>query len=111
MNRKERRRLRRYGNRQNYLRNRRRWCPVGPPVVMDDPTEEHVKALLMEWIGPRIVLEEVTKELAQRETQTLESKFYQLLSSLGGGEITVADMPVSDLWRHLVYGATVRPPP
>ena len=57
MTRKQQRRERKTKNRENYLLNRRkRRCGV-----MDDPTEEHVKALL---IGlPPVAAEIVTRDL------------------------------------------------
>jgi len=47
------RKLRQTRNRKNHLVNRRHWCLRGGPlVVMDEPTEEHIKALLMLWLEP-----------------------------------------------------------
>ena len=51
--RKQKQRAQRQANRERYLINRRHWCSVGPPVVMEEPTEAHVKGLLMEWLTGR----------------------------------------------------------
>ena len=55
MNRKQKRLARqraRARNRKRYLFNRIRWCRTGGPLaVMEEPTEEHVKALLMKWLS------------------------------------------------------------
>lgn len=76
MNRKERRRLRRYGNRENYLRNRRHWAKAGPPVVMDDPTPEHVQALLTEWLIPKQVVEEVLVGVEKEMVKQMEWRIW-----------------------------------
>lgn len=102
MNRKQKRRLWRHGNRERYLLNRRHWCPVGPPVVMDDPTEAHVKSLLMEWIGPRVILDEVAKEMTSHQAKSMEAHLYSFMATLGEGAV-----PTLDLWRHLVHGTVV----
>jgi len=68
MNRKQRRlerKLRQTRNWENYLLNRRHWCLRGGPlVVMDEPTEEHAKALLMSWLSPRSILTDISKEVS-----------------------------------------------
>jgi hypothetical protein len=102
MNRKQKRRLRKHGNKENYLRNRRHWCPVGPPVVMDDPTEAHAKSLLMEWLGPRVVLDEVAKEMASHQAKSMETQLYDFMAKIAG---PVADVSHGELWRHLIHGA------
>lgn len=107
MNRKQKRRLRKHGNKENYLRNRRHWCPVGPPVVMDDPTEAHAKSLLMEWLGPRVVLDEVAKEMANHQAKNMETQLYDFMAKLAG---PIADAPYEAVWRHLVHGAVVNNP-
>lgn len=104
MNRKDRRRLRRHNNQERYRINRRHWAKVGPPVVMEDPTEAHVKSLLMEWLGPRAVLEEVTKELATRQSNSLEASMWDFLGKLAGRP-SIAEMPKVELWQHLVHAA------
>ena len=97
MNRRHRRRWRKKLNRDNYLRNRRHWAPLGPPVIMDDPTPEHVKALLMEWLGPRTVLYEVENELGRKFTKKLDDK---ILEVLVGKDVTGTS--AADLWCHLM---------
>jgi hypothetical protein len=103
MNRKQRRRWRKHRNKEGHLRNRKHWAPLGPPVVMDDPTPEHVKALLMEWLAPRGVLYEVEKELGQRYVQKLDDK---ILEVLVGKDVTGTS--AADLWCHLMQGITVK---
>lgn len=108
MNRKQKRWARRHKsqqNRENYLRNRRHWAPLGPPVVSEEPTEAHAKALCMEWLVPRQVLYEVEKELSQRYVQKLDDK---ILEVLVGKDVTGTS--AADLWCHVMRGLTVKPP-
>lgn len=103
-NRKQRRWERKHRNREGYLKNRRHWAPLGPPVVMDDPTEAHAKALLVEWLGPRTVLYEVEKELGKNYTQKLDDKILEVLK---GTDFTGAS--VADLWCRVMHGLTIMP--
>lgn len=109
MNRKQKRWLRKHRNRENYLRNRRHWSPVGPVIVMDDPTDEHVKALLMEWISPREILKQVEQELAQHQNAKLQNNAWDFLAQLAGSADLQA-LPAPDLWRHVLRGALVDTP-
>jgi hypothetical protein len=109
MNRKQKRRLRKHANRERYLVNRRRWCPVGPPVVLDEPTEEHVKGLLMLWLGPRAVLDEVAKEVSKVQADSMESQLYDFMAKLAG-PIEIEALPKDELWRHLLHGALTNNP-
>jgi hypothetical protein len=104
MNRKDRRRLRRHNNQERYRIIRRHWAKVGPPVVMEDPSEAHVKDLLMEWLVPRAVLDEVTKELASRQTKSLEASMWGFLNNLAV-QPSIAAMPKVELWQHLVQAS------
>lgn len=38
----------------------------GPKAVMEDPTEEHVKALLMKWVSIQQILKAVEVEMKRR---------------------------------------------
>lgn len=108
MNRRQKRWARRHKsqqNRENYLRNRRHWAPLGPPVVMEEPTEAHTKALLMEWLVPRQVLYEVEKELGQRYVQKLDDV---LLKTLTGMDIASADMATT--FVKVMHGLQIKPP-
>lgn len=107
MNRKQKRRLRRHGNRERYLLNRRNWCPVGPPVVMEEPTEEHIKSLLMDWLGPRVVLDEVQKEVSKQMGQRMETDLYAFMAKLAG---PIEDTPTADLWTHLIHSVVTKSP-
>lgn len=49
---REQQKARRAANREGHLMNRKHWQPCGPVVIEDEPTEDHVKALLMEWVTP-----------------------------------------------------------
>lgn len=90
---KIRRAERRAQNRENYLRNRRRWCHVGPPIVMDDPTEEHAKALLMDWLSPREIVQQVNKAVLQVEPGGT------LFDSV---DRVITDPDLKNIWRTLV---------
>ena len=108
MNRKQKRWARRHKsqqNRENYLRNRRRWAPLGPPVVMDDPTEAHAKALCMEWLAPRQVLYEVEKELGKRYVQKLDDT---ILETLKGMDFSGVDL--ANTWIKVMHGLQVKAP-
>jgi hypothetical protein len=103
MNRKQKRRLRKCRNRENYLRNRRHWSVVGPPVVMDEPTEDHVKALLMEWLGPRTILKDVEARLL---TPRLEMLIHDYMVTLAGS----LDTPRREVWSQLIHGVLASSP-
>lgn len=76
---------------------------------MDEPTEAHVKSLLMEWIGPRVILDEVAKEMSNQQAKSMEAQLYGFLSKLAG-DVPIADIPAQDLWRHFIHGAIVNNP-
>lgn len=98
MSRRHQRRERRVKNKENYYRNRRNWCLRGGPlIVMEEPTEDHVKALLMEWIAPRKILAAVEQELSRPQTARLE-----MLLDNAQYVFDPAAMAVPDLWRRLV---------
>lgn len=98
------RRERRVKNKENYFRNRRNWCLNGGPlIVMDEPTEDHVKALLMSWISPRKILAEVEKELNRPQRLHLAN----VLMESDQYVFDPAVMAFPDLlWRRLVSLAT-----
>ena len=116
MNRKQQRRERKIKNKENYLRNRRNWCLNGGPlVVMDDPSEEHVKALLLGWISLRKVLEQVSKDLSLMQRGRVDKS---VLEAMTGGMGLMFDPEmretIDELWcrmmRHATQGARVDPP-
>ena len=111
MNRRQQRRERRVKNRENYFHNRRHWCLRGDPlVVMDDPTEEHVKALMMEWLSPRKLFEDVNNELAVQMRSQLDKVFRETIG-LSFGEALFPE--ITAMWNRLpkmVTGAVVEPP-
>jgi hypothetical protein len=69
---------------------------------MDDPTEAHAKSLLMDWLGPRAVLDEVSKEMASHQAKSMETQLYDFMAKLAG---PIGELPRDDLWRHLIHGA------
>lgn len=115
MNRKQKRlerRLRKTKNWENYLHNRRHWCLKGGPlVVMDEPTEEHVKALLMSWLAPRRVLDDVANEMSAQMTKRIDQRMEKVLTDLLTQGMTVQDqmhavvdlggLSVSELWTRI----------
>jgi len=105
MNRKQQRRERKLKNRDNYFRNRRNWVmDGGPVVVMDDPTEEHVKALLMVWLAPRRIMADVADTLTTRQQQRMDSAILKALSPVFDPEMReLPDM----LWGRLFQLATM----
>lgn len=114
MNRKQQRRERKMKNRENYFINRRNWCLRGGPlVVMDDPTEEHVKALLMVWIAPQKMLVDLTTEINNKVQERVDSIILKTLLTARTPE-TVVSMEET-LWQALAristLGATVMAPP
>lgn len=76
---------------------------------MEEPTEAHVKSLLMDWIGPRVILDEVAKGMAQHQAKSMEAQLYGFLSKLAG-DVRISDIPAQDLWQHLIHGAVVNNP-
>ncbi len=69
-NRKQRRRERRHPNRsmerileaQGLVKK----MQFGPSAVSDEPTKAHVKALLLEWLWPRMLVAEITKQVTEK---------------------------------------------
>ena len=99
VNRKQKCSFRRRINHQNYLANRSHWCSVGPPIVMELPTEAHVKDLLMEWLVPKVIKEDAIKEiLGEANTRGLIDQFYNFMENLAGRpDILSHNNPSSDL--------------
>ena len=58
------------------MSERRHWCQNGKPlVVMDEPTEEHIKALMMTWVrrDPKhVMLSELTPDKRDAIGQALD---------------------------------------
>jgi len=81
---KQLRRERRTQNRENYLRNRegrkRQWLElIKYRPVRDDPTEEHVKALLMVLRAPRANMADSANELTSRHAKRTDEVHLEAL--------------------------------
>ena len=120
MNRKELRRMRRFKNtaararnRAWTLRNLGHWCNGGgqPLAVMDDPSDEHVQALLLSWLTPRAILEQAGLAIADQYNNRAEQV---LLKVLTNAQCKLPEDLGTSIWSFmtkLAYGAPVPPPP
>ena len=74
------------------MSERRHWCQNGKPlVVMDEPTEEHIKALMMTWVrrDPKhVMLSELTPDkrdaIGHRVGSPIASDMVMLQEQRGG---------------------------
>ena len=126
MNRKQLRRERRINNRAGRLRhrerierNRRIWCnELGEPtLVMDDPSEEHVKALLMRWLAPRSMMTDINAEVHSKMKERVQLRVDSLILQTLTEQMEQYQFPPgwSDSLREMLgrmstFGATVEPP-
>lgn len=74
---------------------------------MEEPTEEHVKSLLMEWLGPRAVLDEVQKEVSTQMGNRMEHDLYSFMAKLAG---PLMEAPKDDIWTHLIHAVVTKSP-
>ncbi len=92
MNRKERRKLRKMRGevaRENYQRNKREWSSrFGPKVVMDEPTEAHIKDLLMKWVAVNNLRKHIQEET---KFHPVRPSYMQIMRMLLGRE-SLADL-------------------
>lgn len=106
------RRLRQQRNRENYLNNRRNWrMDGGPLVVMDDPTEEHAKSLLLDWIRPTKVAAEAEEavSLADLHTRRRDKILCDVLREVF--KVPKEIRPDTEVWSRLLHMATAGPVP
>ena len=78
------RRLRQEANQEGHVRRRCHWAAMGSKVIMEDPTEEHVKALLMEWVKPKPFLKhrwtaELDQDLKAYHSADVEPQLARML--------------------------------
>lgn len=87
MNRTERRKLRKLRNdeaRENYRRNKREWSSrFGPRVVMEEPSEAHVKDLLMKCVAVNNLRDKIQDET---KFHPVRPSFTQIMKMLLGRE-------------------------
>jgi hypothetical protein len=87
MNRKEQRKLRKLRGavaRENYQRNKREWSSrFGPRVVMEEPTEAHVKDLLMKWVAVNNLRDKIQEET---KFHPVRPSYTQIMKMLLGRE-------------------------
>lgn len=74
---------------------------------MEEPTEAHVKSLLMDWLGPRAILEHVEKEVSTQMGRRIETDLYAFMAKLAG---PIDQTPADDIWTHLIHSVITKSP-
>ena len=70
-------------NRAYTIRNLGHWCNGGgaPLAIMDDPTEDHVKALLLVWLTPRAILDQAALALKEQYDSMADQVLLKVLTN------------------------------
>lgn len=106
MNRKERRRLRKMRSetaRENYLKNKRDWLyRYGPVAVMDQPTEAHVKALLMQWVAVNNLVAQINQECKFRPKKPTHMQLMKMLLGNEAVDMLEPPGPLRDAWKEIM---------
>ena len=101
-------------NRAYTIRNLGHWCNGGghPLVVMDDPTEDHVKALLLVWLTPRAILDQTAQTLKEQYDSMAEQVLLKMLTRAAQHTGLPADL-TSRIWgfmNTLAEAPVLQPP-
>lgn len=104
-------------NRAWVIRNLEHWCNGGgqPLAVMDDPSAEHVQALLLSWLTPRAILEQTGLAIADQYNKLAEQVMLKALTNAGdAAQYRLPEGLGTSIWSFmtkLAYGAPLQPPP